>query len=83
MAASAMPSRARFLAVQVRAAKIRKSTDASSRKSTLSAKKRHGPDRHGDGELDPKIGKIHKCNEPDRFSYGAFVQWLATPAVML
>lgn len=60
-----MPTRARITADHANAKKMSRLTDASSRKSTLSAKRETEPNRDSDRELDPKIAQVQQRHEQD------------------
>ena len=66
--ARAMPTRARLVTLQPRARAIRKFTEASSKKSMLSAKKRDRADCAGHHELDSKISQVQGSNDNDHSS---------------
>ena len=63
--ASAIPTHPRLRAVQPTAIITRKLTDASSRKSILSANSDTDPMTRAAGQLDPKISEVEERNEPD------------------
>jgi hypothetical protein len=68
MPASAIPTRARFVALQASAIAIKKLTDASSRKSMLSATSETEPIARATANSTPKLREVEDGNDKNNFA---------------